>query len=53
MKIKFGDIVSGIEEDSEELVKIKKKSKVEKMTFQMYCSYFRHYRVECGRYKYM
>jgi hypothetical protein len=27
MKIKFGDIVSGIEEDSEELVKSKKKVK--------------------------
>jgi hypothetical protein len=27
MKIKFGDIVSGIEEDSEELVESKKKVK--------------------------
>jgi hypothetical protein len=32
MKIKFGDIVSGIEEDSEELVKSKKKVKKKKLT---------------------
>jgi hypothetical protein len=33
LKIKFGDIVSGIEEDSEDLVESKKKSKVDKKTF--------------------